>query len=100
MRNKIEVIWSGESIRRTDHIILFLTENWTEKEVLNFLIDLKTFEEIVSNFPEIYPESQIKKGYRRAVINKQTSVLYSYENGLILVHTLYDNRQNPEKLKK
>ena len=100
MRNKIKVIWSGESSRRTDQIILFLSENWTEKEVLNFLIDLKTFEEIVSNFPEIYPESQTKKGYRRAVINKQTSVLYSIENGLILVHTLYDNRQDPEKLKK
>ena len=100
MRNKIEVIWSGESIRRTDQVILFLSENWTEKEVLNFLIDLKTFEEIVSNFPEIYPESQIKKGYRRAVINKQTSVLYSIENELIRVHTLYDNRQNPERLKK
>ena len=100
MRNKCEVIWSGESTLMADQIILFLSEKWTEKEVLNFLIDLKTFEEIVSNFPEIYPESQIKKGYRRAVINKQTSVLYSIEDGLIRVHTLYDNRQDSEKLKK
>jgi plasmid stabilization system protein ParE len=99
MRNKIEVIWSGESIRRTDQIILFLSEKWTEKEILNFLLDLKTFEEIVSNFPEIYPKSQIKKNYRRAVINKQTSVIYSIEKDSILVHTLFDNRQDPEKLK-
>lgn len=61
MRNKIKVIWSEESIRRTDQIILFLNEKWSEKEVLNFLLDLKSFEEIVTHFPEIYPQSQIKK---------------------------------------
>jgi hypothetical protein len=77
-----------------------LSKNWTEKEIINFLEDLKTFEELVSNFPDLYPESQIKKGYRRAVINKQTSVLYSYEEKVILVHTLFDNRENPSKLKK
>ena len=100
MRSKVEVVWSVESIRRTDQIILFLSKNWSEKEILNFLIDLKSFEEIVSHFPEIYPKSEIKKGYRRAVINKQTSVIYSIEKQSILIHTLFDNRQDPDKLTK
>jgi plasmid stabilization system protein ParE len=100
MRNKIEVIWSLESAKRTEEIVKYISENWADKEVLNFLTDLKSFEEIVSYFPEIYPESQIKKGYRRAVINKQTSVIYSIEKNLILVHTLFDNRQDPKKLGK
>ena len=77
LRNKLDVIWSGESIQRTDQIIYFLKEKWTDREVLNFLEDLKSFEEIVWNFPEIYPESHIKKGFRRAVINRQISILYS-----------------------
>ena len=98
MRNKLDVIWSAESIQRTDQIIKFLNDKWTNKEIINFLEDLKSFEEIVSNFPEIYPESQIKKGYRRAVINRQTSVLYSIENKSILIHSLFDNRQDPDKL--
>ena len=59
MRNKLDVIWSAESIQRTDQIIKFLNDKWTNKEIINFLEDLKSFEEIVSNFPEIYPESQI-----------------------------------------
>ena len=98
MRNKLDVIWSAESIQRTDQIIKFLNDKWTNKEIINFLEDLKSFEEIVSNFPEIYPESQIKKGYRRAVINRQTSVLYSIESKSILIHSLFDNRQDPDKL--
>ena len=100
MRSRFEVFWSGESILRTDQILKYISENWTEKEALNFLTDLKSFEEIVSYFPEIYPKSQIKKGCLRAVINKQTSIIYSIEKGSILIHTLFDNRQNPEKLKK
>ena len=100
MRSKLKIIWSRESINRTDQIIIFLKENWTDKVVLDFLEDIKSFEEIVSNFPEIYPESQIKKGYRRAVINRQISILYSIENKSILIHTLFDNRQNPDKLRK
>ena len=92
MRNKLEVIWFEESTQRTDQVINFLTTNWSEKEVFIFFADLKIFEEIVSNFPEIHPESQIKKGYRCAVINNQISKLYSIENKLILVHPSFDNR--------
>ena len=99
MRNKFEVFWSNESIVRTDQIIKFLFSKWTEKEVLIFLSELKSFEVIVSNFPEIYPKSQLKKCYRKAVINKQISIIYSIENNSILVHTLFDNRQDPAKLK-
>jgi len=73
-------------------------ESWSEKEAANFLKSLEAFEEIVSHFPEIYPESQLKKGFRRAVVSKQISVIYSVERIAIKVHTLFDNRQNPDKL--
>lgn len=100
MRNRLEVIWSIESVNITDQIINYLNSEWSEREVKNFLEALKAFEEIVSFFPEIYPDSQIKKGYRRGVIVKQVSVLYSVENNRILVHTVFDNRQDPEKLNR
>jgi plasmid stabilization system protein ParE len=99
MANKLDVIWSNESVRSVDQIIKFLNENWTTKEVEIFLIALAGFEEIVSRFPEIYPKSLIKKGYRKAVILKQISIIYSVEKNTIKIHTLFDNRQDPAKLK-
>ena len=96
MKNKFEVVWSEESIEQSDQIIQYLYSKWSEKEVFKFLKVLKDFEDIVSIFPEIYPESEIKKGYRKAVIIKQISVIYSIENEAILIHTLFDNRQDPE----
>ena len=99
MADKLDVIWSSESVRKTDQIIKFLTENWSIKEVENFLTSLAAFEEIISRFPEIYPKSLLKKGYRKAVILKQVSIIYSVEMNSIKVHTLFDNRQDPAKLK-
>jgi hypothetical protein len=99
MASKIDVVWSNESVRRTDQVIKFLTENWSIKEVENFLTALAAFEEIVSRFPEIYPKSLIMSGYRKAVILKQISIIYSLEKNIIKVHTLFDNRQDPGKLK-
>ncbi len=100
MRKKLEVIWSFEAAKRSDQVIKYLLEEWSEKEAINFLETLKGFEELVSNFPELYPLSQKKKGYRKAVILKQISILYSVKRNSILVHTLFDNRQDPKRSEK
>lgn len=100
MRNKLEVIWSYEAAKSSDQIIKYLLEEWTVKEAFNFLETLKGFEEIVSYFPELYPVSLKKKGYRKAVILKQISILYSVKRNSILVHTIIDNRQDPKKSSK
>jgi plasmid stabilization system protein ParE len=100
MRKRLEVIWSEESARKTDDIIEYLTNKFSEKEVNHFLDLLKTFEKSVSLFPELYPESNLKRGYRRAVIAKQVSIIYSIDSSCVRVYTLFDNRQDPEKLLK
>ncbi len=100
MRKRFKIHWSQESIRQTDHIIQYLDENWTIKEISRFLSALKGFEELVTYNPEVYPESLLKKGFRRAVILKQISVIYSFESEIIKIHIIYDNRRNPEKIKK
>ncbi len=99
MANKLDIIYSNQAVLRTDQIINYLLENWSEKEVKNFLEALEGFEEIVSRFPEIYPQSQTLKGFRKAVVAKQISVIYSIHKGEIRVYTLFDNRQNPKTLK-
>ena len=68
MRKRFEVVWSAESVRRTDEITAYLEKNWSKKEAHNFLIAIESFEEIVSYFPEIYPQSCSVRGLRRAVV--------------------------------
>jgi len=99
MRKKYEVRWSKESVVRIEETIDYLKFKWTQREIEVFLDTLINFENQVSLFPEMYPESSLLQGYRRAVILKQISVFYSFEDGIIKIHTLFDNRQNPSKLK-
>jgi plasmid stabilization system protein ParE len=100
MEKTYKVRWSYQSVRQTDAIVTYLKDNWTKKEILRFLRALKNFENLVSKYPEIYPESQFKAGFHKAVILKQVSIIYSFANDIIKIHIIFDNRQNPQKIKK
>ena len=97
MRKKLEVVWSEESAKQTDEIIRYLEKKWSSKAATDFLDTLANFEDIVSCFPELYPLSGSLKGFRKAVIVKQVSVVYRVDENKIKVHTLFINRQDPDK---
>lgn len=99
MVDKLEIYYTNQAVLRIDQIIKYLVENWSEREVENFLEALQGFEAIVSKFPKIYPQSQILKGFRKAVILRQISIIYSVHESKVIVYTLFDNRQNPKALK-
>ncbi|WP_335967375.1 type II toxin-antitoxin system RelE/ParE family toxin, partial [Galbibacter sp. PAP.153] len=56
--------------------------------------------EIIKNQPEIFPESKKGKGLRRCVITKQTTLYYRFNSKRINIVTVFDTRQNPNKLNK
>jgi len=95
MRKKFEVLWSAEAAERLAEVINYLRVKWSEREVNAFIRKVQKFELLVSRFPEIYAESNFKRGYRRAVITRQTSIIYFIDKDKIRIYTLFDNRQNP-----
>jgi len=50
MKKRLEVIWSEESDRRTDDIIDYLRNKFSEKEVSRFIDLLKSFERLFPDF--------------------------------------------------
>ena len=101
METKFEVVWSKESKQQFDKIVGYLRAEWTEKEVIKFVRKLREFEKVVILFPELFAESKKKSEFRRAVITKHNSVIYKVDSKkrLIMVYTIFDNRQSPKKLK-
>lgn len=57
MEREFEILWSKESKVQFDEILQYLKNKWTEKEIKKFVSQLKSFEQIVVRFPEIFPES-------------------------------------------
>jgi plasmid stabilization system protein ParE len=92
------VFWSERAKNDYKGILNYLNQNWSSKELTAFADKIeRNIGYLISN-PEIGAISK-KKSVCRLVISKQTSVYYKVMQGDIYVISLFDNRQNPEKLR-
>jgi plasmid stabilization system protein ParE len=98
MKNISKIIWSEEAINNLRDIIDHLENNWTEREVRKFALKLEKVLDTIKNQPFAFPASK-KMGIRRAVLTRQTTIYYEIFNDTIKIVTIFDSRQNPEKLK-
>lgn len=90
------VIWSVESSLKVEEIKEFILLKWSEKEVGAFLQNLRKFESLVKQFPNLYPPSRSHPHLRKAVISRHNSVIYEIDGAYIKVHTVLDNLQDNE----
>ncbi len=99
MESEFEIFWTKESLTNLDDILEYLNLAWTQKEVAYFKSKLSKQLEIISKFPHLFPASQINPELRRAVLSKQTTILYQIEDRRIYIIYLFDTRQDPDKIK-
>jgi plasmid stabilization system protein ParE len=100
MRNSYKIIWTDEALNNLKAIIAYLEQNWTLKEIIKFakLLDKQLVR--IQNNPFLFPATSIKNSTRRSVLTKQITIYYRIINYEIHIVTLFDNRQNPKKLKQ
>lgn len=55
---------------------------------------------ILKEKPESFPKSDIVKGLYKCVVTKQTTVYYKFDSKKLYVVTIFDTRQDPNKLNK
>lgn len=80
----------------------YLLENWNLKVRNDFISLLTSKIEQISKQPESCLKSSDFKGLYKCVVTKQTTFYYrinSIENEIEII-TLFDTRQNPDKIKK
>ena len=99
MGYKYKLFWTDEALRNLDQILNYLQQNWTQKEVDNFKKKLSKQLDIILRFPLIFPESDKQPRLRKSVLSKQTTIFYEIKRSVIYVVYLFDNRQEPDKLK-
>jgi plasmid stabilization system protein ParE len=95
----LKVSWSKEARESLILIIAYLEENWTEKEIRKFLSDLEKQIILVSIKPKTYKKSQKLLGAHECLITKHNSLFYTYNESHLFIVTIWDNRQDPGKLK-
>lgn len=80
----------------------FLLENWNLKVRDDFFKKLTSKIKQISKRPESCPQSSEFKGLFKCVVTKQTTFYYriNFAKKEIEIITVFDTRQNPNKLEK
>jgi len=99
MKNTYKLIWSDEALINLKSIINYLEQRWTKREIKKFSQLLNRQLELIENNPHLFAESDKSKDLRKAVLSRQTTIYYRIINFEIHIITLFDNRQNPDKLR-
>jgi len=93
------VTFSPKAIENTKEIILYLKKEWSEKSAKKFINILREKISYIKRFPNSYHSLSGKEHIRRCVVSKQITLYYRLIKNEIEVITLFDSRQNPNKLK-
>ena len=94
------VIISKTAEKKLEKLFEFLVENWSLKVKYDFIKKLDKNINLIKSNPESFPQSEKKVGLHKCVITKQTTLFYRHDSKKITIVTIFDTRQNPNKLKK
>lgn len=89
----MEVVWSEEVLRNYFHVLDYLLENWSIREIENFE---SRFDDLIlrlQNHKEICPKSLLLN-YRKCLIDKNNSLIYQEINNKIFLVAIIDNKSS------
>jgi plasmid stabilization system protein ParE len=98
MKDISKVLWTEEANKNLSNIIKYLEDNWTKREIEKFLKKLNKQISIIQSQPDSFPKTN-NYNVRRSVVAKQITLFYSISQDTLNIVSLFDNRQNPQKLK-
>ena len=95
-----KIILSNIASRRLEKLLNYLELEWSLKVKNDFIKKLDKSLKQIQKFPESGQQTIFVKGLHRLVVTKQTSLIYRFDSKTITIVTLFDNRMNPNNLKK
>jgi len=93
-------VLSKTASKKLDKLLDYLKHNWSDKVKNEFVKKLDKAITQINYFPESCPKSKIEVGLHVKIITKQTSFYYKYDETMIKIVAIFDNRMDPNKLKK
>lgn len=97
---KREIVITPRAQVEIEAIFEYLELKWNEKIKKKFANKINTIINLILENPELFPVSNVNKKIRKAVISKQSTLFYHFNNKHIVVLSIFDSRQNPNKITK
>ena|ERR1700748_3006850 len=94
-----KIVWTKQAAKGYDKIVRYLIENWTDKEVANFINETERFFEVLAEHPHILQKTSRHNNVYRGPINRLTILTYRVKpiNKQIELINIRGARQKPLK---
>ncbi|WP_026976691.1 type II toxin-antitoxin system RelE/ParE family toxin [Flavobacterium tegetincola] len=99
MKSGYEILWTDNTLKELSKTILYLEENWTEKELQNLASQLEQTLKLISQNPYLFQVSDIKEDVRRAVVLTLNTIYYRILEDKVEILSFFLNRRNPKERK-
>ncbi|NMH24193.1 type II toxin-antitoxin system RelE/ParE family toxin [Flavobacterium solisilvae] len=99
MKNGYKILWTDNALKELEKTITYLEEHWTEKELRNLANKLEEIVSLISQNPNLFQVSDVKKDIRRAVVLTYNTLYYRVTNNQVEIISFFSNRQSPKKRK-
>ena len=83
-----------------ENILNYLEAKWSSKIKIDFLKKFNKSILTILLYPESFPFTNKNKMIRKCVLSKQTTFFYTFNTKEITIVSVFDTRQNPNKIKK
>jgi plasmid stabilization system protein ParE len=96
-----KIFWTNKAFKTAENIIKYLREEWTEKEVNNFLNEIDSIISTIESNPKLFIASSKRPNVHLALIYKRTYLVYQIRphKKQIALLLFWNPKQNPKKLK-
>jgi plasmid stabilization system protein ParE len=94
----MKVVLSPTAKSKLEVLLVYLKLEWSEIVKQEFIDKLDIKINQVLHFPKSCPESRELKGLYKCVVSKQTTFYYRIKEREIEIATIFDTRQDPDKL--
>jgi plasmid stabilization system protein ParE len=94
-----QIIWTPQAEKSFKQIIDYLEENWTKKEVLNFIKATEDTITYIAKNPKMFRQS-FRENLFEAIVTKHNLLIFNIKDTTIDIITFWDTRQHPKKKSK
>ncbi len=94
----LEINWTDEAIESYNNVVTYLSENWSEKVVDRFILEVKDILKLIKTGKVKFRHSA-KKNIHEILITKHNLLLYRIYPDRVDLILFWDTRQNPKKKK-
>lgn len=92
-----QIFWTSAAKKSYEDVIEFLAQNWSQKEIDQFISRTEEVLMLMSNNPTIYP--LVSPDLHRYILSKHNSLFFKINDNKITILACWDNRKDPGNLK-